>query len=56
MLRNSDGILLAKFSKFVRRMVYNEAEALAIPGALQLFGHHFPNKQVVESDSFNAIS
>ena len=56
MLWNSDGILLALFSKFVRRMVYNEAEVLAILGVLQLFVHHFPNKLVVESDSFNAIS
>lgn len=56
MLWNSDGILLAKFSKFERRIVHDEAEALAILGALQLFVHHFPNKVVVESDSFKAIS
>lgn len=55
-LRNSDEIVLAMFSKHVGCMESNEAGMVAILEALQIFTPSFNTKLVVESDSMNGIS
>lgn len=55
-LHNSDGTIVALFSKFVGYMEYNEEQALAILGSALDFCSPFPNKLLVEGDSLYAIS
>lgn len=67
MLRNSEVVVLAMFSKHVGILECNEAEVLAISIALQIFVPHFHIKffffnnyfhikLILESDSMNAVS
>ena len=57
MLRNSEGIVVALFSKHVGCMESNEAEVVAILEAIRIFtSTSFRSRLVVESDSLNAIS
>ena len=55
-LRNSDGLVLAAFSKNVGILESIEAEVLPILEALCLFKLHYNAKVIVESDLINAVS
>lgn len=55
-LRNSDGCVLALFSKNVSCMESNEAQKVAILKALRIFTSSYQSKMVVESDFLNAIA
>ena len=57
MLRNSEGVVLALFSKHVGCMESNEVEVPAILEAIRIFSStSFHSSLMVESDSLNAIS
>lgn len=56
MLHNSDGLVLAKFSKHMGCMKSNEGEVVPIFEALHVFVSSFKANLAVESDSTNPIS
>ena len=56
-LRNSEGIVLAVFSKHVGCMESNEGEVLAIVHAIRMYvSSSFQSRLVMESDPLNTIS